>query len=161
MTIWVYQLSIVINFAQILIPNFSIIIYKGAPITGLQYLLQYQMLVLFMKWQFSIWIRDSDPAGSEPESPIPKTAMLTIKLHSIDKRRKSSWNQWFCLDGVNYHFWKKFYLFITRFCPLKTGIFILSEFFPKHGIFPPVSGKEIFFVFAYLTYLIWVDVIDG
>ena len=32
------------------------------PIGGLQYLLEYNMLVLFVKTQFLIWIRDSQPA---------------------------------------------------------------------------------------------------
>ena len=36
--------------------------YKDPPIAGLRYLLEYDMIVLFMKTQFLIWIRDNKPA---------------------------------------------------------------------------------------------------
>ena len=47
------------------------------PIAGLQYLLEYYVLVLFVKTKFSIRIQDSKPARIW-------TQTLTIELHSID-----------------------------------------------------------------------------
>ena len=60
------------------------------PIAGLWYLLEYYMLVIFMKTQFSIGLEDSKPAGilnwiyGTNGSTGPKAATLTVELHSID-----------------------------------------------------------------------------
>ena len=56
------------------------------PIAGLGYLLEYYMLVLFVKLDFRFEFETANQPGFEPRSPGPKTAMLTIELHSIDDK---------------------------------------------------------------------------
>ena len=82
--IQVYQLSNVIDLATINDSKFlhidglvhqyhklSIYLLIPTRIAGLLYLLEYYMLVLFVKTQFSIWIGDSKPA--EIWTPISGT----------------------------------------------------------------------------------------
>ena len=57
------------------------------PIAELWYLLEYYILVLFVKIHFFDFERAHQP-GFEPRSPGPKAATLTIELHSIDNSRK-------------------------------------------------------------------------
>ena len=58
---------------------------RVSPIAGLQYLLEYQTLVLFVKLNFWFEFETVTQPGFEPGSQGPKAAMLTIELHSIDK----------------------------------------------------------------------------
>ena len=58
---------------------------QGFPaIEGLQNLLEYHMLVFFMKLNFPFEFQTANQLGFEPASPGPKAAMLNIELHSID-----------------------------------------------------------------------------
>ena len=59
--------------------------YKGAPITGLQCLLEYRTLVLFIKHQFLFEFETVNQPGFETGSPGSKGAMLIIELKSINK----------------------------------------------------------------------------
>ena len=54
-----------------------------SPIAGLQYLLEYHTLKLFMKLNFQFEFKTTNQAAFEPESPGPKAAMQTIELHYI------------------------------------------------------------------------------
>ena len=58
--------------------------YKGVPIAGLQYFLEYHTFVLFVKLNFLFEFETANQPGFEPGSLGPKGAMLTIELHSID-----------------------------------------------------------------------------
>ena len=70
--------------------------YKDSPIAGLQYLLEYYMVILFVKTQFLIWIPDSEQARIWTQISRPKVAVrdssakrdhaTIVLLHSTDKR---------------------------------------------------------------------------
>ena len=69
--------------------------YKDATISGLRYLLEYNLLVLFMKTQFSIWIWDSIPAGiwkqlqkSTSYTPLPSFVMFIIIVIKLAFKEK-------------------------------------------------------------------------
>ena len=61
-----------------------IITYKGISITGLQYLLDYDKLVLFMKTKFSIWIWVSKPAEIWTQTYRTKSSYDNHWAHSTD-----------------------------------------------------------------------------
>ena len=82
------------------------------PIAGLQYLLEYYMLLLFMKTKFLIWIQTANRPGFEPGSSGPKAAMLTIELHSIDntkfirlKSNSQKYSNYITLEFKGYIVW--------------------------------------------------------
>ena len=54
------------------------------PIAGLRYLLEYYMLVLFVKYNFQFEFMTANQPGIEPGSSGLKAATLTLELHSID-----------------------------------------------------------------------------
>ena len=55
------------------------------PIAGLRCLLEYNMLVLFVKLRFQIEFETVNQPEFEPGSQGPKAATLTIEFHSIHK----------------------------------------------------------------------------
>ena len=59
-------------------------INKVSPIAGLQFLLEYHMLVLFGKLNFLFEFETVNQLEFEPRSLGLKAAKLTIELHSID-----------------------------------------------------------------------------
>ena len=54
-----------------------------SPVAGLQHLLEYHTLVLFVKLNFWFESETANQLGFEPWSPGPKAATLPIELHSI------------------------------------------------------------------------------
>ena len=58
---------------------------RVSPIAGLQYLLEYHTVVLFVKLYFSFEFETANQPGFEPRTLELKAATLTMELHSIKK----------------------------------------------------------------------------